>query len=154
MAFKQATADGAILLLDEADSLLSNREAHSNSWETTQVNELLTQMECYQGILIAATNFNSNLDPAVARRFDFKLEFNYLDPKQVLALFAQINNTSQVDPSIKAKLKSLQELTPGDFATVKRQMRLRGIKGQQQALELLNYELSYKQKNRSIGFLA
>lgn len=49
--FSEATRDDAILLLDEADSFLQSRQNAERSWEVSQVNELLTQMECYQGFL-------------------------------------------------------------------------------------------------------
>ena len=35
----------AFLILDEADFLLRDRAAARHSWEITQVNEMLTQME-------------------------------------------------------------------------------------------------------------
>ena len=45
----------------------------------SQVNELLQQMEDFDGVMIAVTNFRKNLDPAIMRRFTFKLEFDYLE---------------------------------------------------------------------------
>ena len=68
-----------ILFFDEIDGLLQSRENAHASWEVTQVNELLQQMENFKGVMVAATNFCQNLDPAVIRRFTFKLEFDYLD---------------------------------------------------------------------------
>ena len=44
-AFAEATDDGAILLLDEVDSFLQERSKAKHSWQVTQVNELLQQME-------------------------------------------------------------------------------------------------------------
>ena len=38
LMFKQAKQDGAMLLLDEADSFLSERQSAKNSWEVTAVN--------------------------------------------------------------------------------------------------------------------
>lgn len=43
--FATARADNAFLLLDEADSFLSDRTQSHRSWEVTQVNEMLTWME-------------------------------------------------------------------------------------------------------------
>ena len=75
-AFEQAEAENAILFLDEIDGLLQNRERAHQTWEVTQVNELLHRMENFNGVLIGATNFSANLDQAVLRRFTFKLEFD------------------------------------------------------------------------------
>ncbi len=50
-----------------------------HKWEVTQVNELLYQMENFKGVMVGATNFMSNLDAAIMRRFTFKLQFDYLE---------------------------------------------------------------------------
>src|SRR5208282_2047221 len=56
-AFDEAEQRGAILFLDEADSLFINRESAVRSWEISQTNELLCQMENFSGIMMCATNF-------------------------------------------------------------------------------------------------
>ncbi len=73
--FSEAGREDAILLLDEADSFLQSRKNAERSWEVSQVNELLTQMECYRGFFICATNFMKTLDLAAMRRFPFKVKF-------------------------------------------------------------------------------
>ena len=44
-AFAAARTQGAMLAIDEADSLLADRRGAVRSWEVTQVNEMLTWME-------------------------------------------------------------------------------------------------------------
>ena len=44
-AFEEAADLRAFLVLDEVDSLLRDRRAAQQSWEVTQVNEMLTRME-------------------------------------------------------------------------------------------------------------
>ena len=124
-------AERAVLFLDEVDSLLRDRREARHSWETTQVNELLQQMERFPGIFIAATNLMDGLDAAALRRFDFKLHFRPLAPAQRLALFAReaLGSAEAVDaipPLLVRKLHSLELLTPGDFANVVRQRTLLG----------------------------
>lgn len=63
-AFEQASDENAILMLDEVDSYLMDRSNANQQWEVTQVNEMLTQMESFQGIFIASTNLMGNLDQA------------------------------------------------------------------------------------------
>lgn len=154
--FRQAAKQKAILLLDEADSLLRDRQSHQHSWETTQVNELLTQMECFNGILIASTNFEQRLDTAVARRFDFKLHFGFLKPEQALVLFKQVSGESTVPNEMLTALCHLKQLTPGDFSVVKRKMRLSGQRDIATCLRLLRHEHDYKTKHlsKAIGFVS
>lgn len=85
-AFREAKQENAILQIDEADSFLQTRENAQRSWEVSQVNEMLTQMEAFDGIFIASTNLMDNLDSAAMRRFDVKLEFKPLAPNQAWLL--------------------------------------------------------------------
>nr|QGT50489.1 hypothetical protein Helico5904_1610 [uncultured Helicobacter sp.] len=78
-AFMEASKQEAILVFDEVDSFLQDRSGAYMSWEVTQVNEMLTQMESFNGIFIATTNFMDNLDSASIRRFDMKIAFKPLD---------------------------------------------------------------------------
>lgn len=68
--FRDAADEGALLLLDEADSFLQDRRTARRSWEITQVNELLVQMEQFDGIFVASTNLFEGLDGAALRRKD------------------------------------------------------------------------------------
>jgi SpoVK/Ycf46/Vps4 family AAA+-type ATPase len=61
-AFSEAKEEGAVLVFDEVDSFLQDRRGAKNSWEVTQVNEMLVQMENFNGIFIATTNLMSGLD--------------------------------------------------------------------------------------------
>ena len=76
----EAQADGAVLLLDEADSFLRDRRGAHHSWEVTQVNELLVQVECFDGLFFCATNLFEDLDDASLRRFDLKISFSWSSP--------------------------------------------------------------------------
>ena len=80
-AFAEAEAQEAILVIDEADSLLFSRDRAIRSFEISFTNEFLTQMERYKGILICTTNRLKDLDHASIRRFNHKVEFDYLKAK-------------------------------------------------------------------------
>lgn len=159
--YEQAKQDDAILLLDEADSFLRDRTLAQQSWEVTQVNEMLTQMENYDGIFICSTNLIDNLDSASLRRFDFKIYFDYLKPDQSWALFqktlkAQGASTSK-NKILKEKLSRHTNLTPGDFATIVRQKRLSKLPlSAETLLSGLSRESTFKQvkKSSGIGFTA
>ncbi len=125
--FRDTDPTQTVLLLDEVDSFLTDRRQARYSWERTQVNELLQQMERYDGIFIAATNLMAGIDGAALRRFDFKLHFRALTAAQRLALFAREalgDPTAVVAPELVGYLEGLPVLTPGDFANVCRQRTL------------------------------
>lgn len=126
--FEQANDEDALLLCDEADSFLRDRNMARESWEVTQVNELLTQMEQFDGLFMCSTNLMEALDQASLRRFDLKIKFDYLKPDQVWALFQQTLSDHDVIKfngiaAWEKKLRAMQGITFGDFATVVRQNR-------------------------------
>lgn len=68
-----------ILLFNEADAILNqrNENSHSNTGKTENAiqNILLEELERFEGIMIATTNLQGNLDAAYERRFLFKIKF-------------------------------------------------------------------------------
>ncbi len=118
--FGKAARERAILFLDEVDGLLSSRAASTQPWHVTQVNELLTQIEKATCILVAATNFAEQLDPAAKRRFTFKLSIGYLGEKARELLFVRMfGHGHALNAKQRARLAALENLTPGDFRTVR-----------------------------------
>lgn len=127
--FQSTDPERSVLLLDEVDSFLTDRGQARHSWERTQVNELLQQLERYPGIFIAATNRMQGLDQAALRRFDFKLHFRALSPAQRRVLFAREvygDAEAQIATLIGRHLDQLELLTAGDVANVCRQRALLG----------------------------
>ncbi len=120
-AFVEAEAEKSILFLDEIDGLVQSRAGAQRSWEVTQVNELLYQMENFKGVMIGATNFSQNLDAAILRRFTFKLEFDYLTEEGKEYFFEQMFQVS-LTAAEKARLKFIPNLAPGDFRTVRQSL--------------------------------
>lgn len=72
--FKDAKGGKTILLFDECDSLIYTR-THVGAIMGAQINELLSQIERFDGITIFTTNRLGTLDEAVNRRLALKLEF-------------------------------------------------------------------------------
>jgi SpoVK/Ycf46/Vps4 family AAA+-type ATPase len=122
--FEEALNEDAVLLLDEADSFLSDRSGASRQWEITQTNELLTQMESFEGIFIATTNWMDKIDMASLRRFNHKVKFDYLTADQRWGLFVQeycrLGGTMEEARSVEDQVRRMEGLTPGDFAVVVR----------------------------------
>jgi len=65
-----------VILIDECDSLLYNRDA-VGPIVSSQVNILLSEIERYEGIVILTTNRLGKLDPALERRITTKIEFPF-----------------------------------------------------------------------------
>lgn len=158
-AFAQAVADEAILVIDEADGFLRDRNGAQRNWEVTQVNELLTQMEAFEGIFVASTNLIDTLDAAALRRFDFKVKFGYLSREQRRAMLRRVVQDTAGQPgSLQCALEEidrLDSLTPGDFANVLRQLRVSGeAPDAARLVALLASEMALKPegRRRAIGF--
>ncbi|WP_288459787.1 AAA family ATPase [uncultured Sphingomonas sp.] len=117
-AFAEARRREAVLLFDEADSLLFDRSTARTSWEVGQVNELLTWLDLHPLPVVAATNHEAALDPATLRRFVFKLRLKPLGAERAIAAFQRFFG----EPA-PASLRTVEGLTPGDFAVVARQLR-------------------------------
>lgn len=157
-AFSCAERDGAVLLLDEIDSLLRDRRQMRHGWEITAVNELLQQMESCRGIFVATTNLWNEIDPAALRRFDLKVRFRPLRSDQAWRLFSarlQALGFAPPEAALERELSSLGELTPGDFATVSRRHRFQPITDAHAFLGALQQEHGFRKAaaSRSIGFV-
>lgn len=157
-AFEEARRDEAILLIDEVDSFLRDRRGAFRSWEVTEVNEFLTQMESFEGIFIASTNLVDDLDPAAARRFDFKVRFDYLRPDQAEGLLIEQLKRLGIPPAdkkIRGEIRETGMLTPGDFANLSREHRLRPFTSAEAFLDALHREVKLKSEGnaRKMGFV-
>lgn len=157
-AFAEAKDKKAVLVFDEVDSFLADRSTASKNWEITQVNEMLVQMESFDGIFIATTNLMDNLDKASLRRFDLKLEFSFLESEQAWLLLkseAKQIGIKRVSSIYKKSIDSLRYLTPGDFAAVIRQNRFNPIEDIQDFIMRLEDEAKVKKldSSKKMGFL-
>ena len=122
--FAEASQENAVLLLDEADSFLMDRRGAQRSYEVTEVNEMLQQMERHDGVFICTTNLLDRIDQAALRRFTFKIKFMPLTTAQREKMFiteALAGDVQKLSPEISRRLAKLAQLAPGDFAAVKRQ---------------------------------
>ena len=157
-AFEEAIQESAVLVFDEVDSFLTNRQSALRSWEVTRTNEFLTQLENFEGLVVATTNLVADLDPAALRRFDLKSEFGFLRPDQARALFtehlAAKNLPPAEDPSLR-DLDKIDRLTPGDFAAVARRSRFQALPTAEAWVQALADEVRHKTPaRRSVGFHA
>jgi SpoVK/Ycf46/Vps4 family AAA+-type ATPase len=157
--FREAESEGAVLLLDEADSFLQDRRGAQRSYEVSEVNEMLQGMERFRGIFVCTTNLMDRLDPAALRRFSFKIQFGPLTAAQREAVFMTESGLAPgaLPLSLATRLAALDQLCLGDFAAVLRQADILGDALDPLALlEQLEAEHRIKpevRERRAIGFV-
>lgn len=158
--FEEAEAEQAVLLLDEADSFLRSRRMAERNYEVTEVNEMLQGMERFAGVFICTTNLFDDLDEAALRRFTFKVHFLPLTADQREQMFvaeALDREPARLTTEQAGRLRQLDRLAVGDFASVKRQVDVLGEAfTADEFLSQLEAEHRVKpevRRRRSIGFL-
>ncbi len=159
-AFEEAERTGSILLFDEADSFFQDRANARHSWEITQVNEFLTQMEEFSGILICTTNLRKIMDPAMQRRFHILSEFKALSEDGIKTLCARYFPELAFSEEQILSVAKYKTATPGDFSAI--QGRFRFMNESEQTADCIAKELETLQKEKkkninaelNIGFTA
>ena len=81
--FSFAKNNDAVIFFDEADALLSKRVTNMSHSTDVSVNQtrsvLLTLLNDFEGMVIFATNFIANYDPAFMRRIQYHVKFELPD---------------------------------------------------------------------------
>lgn len=122
-AFDEAARTDSILLFDEADSFFADRNGAQYSWERTQVNEFLTQMEEFPGILICTTNLKNIMDVAMNRRFHIITEFRPLEAEGIRSLLGRYFADMVFEEKQVRRLEEMNSVTPGDFSVLASRVR-------------------------------
>jgi hypothetical protein len=152
-AFAEAEADRAVLCIDEADSFFRNREFAQSSWEVSFTNELLTQMETFSGVFICSTNLIDILDPAVMRRFAWKVEFRALRKEHRFEIVQQYFSLPSLTAPERTSFSEIEGLTPGDVKAVWLKYGTRPGIAPAELAEELKLETKYRNTgSRKIGF--
>jgi hypothetical protein len=147
-AFAEAKSKKMLLVFDEADSFLHDRRNALRTWEVSQVNEMLTQMESHPLPFVCTTNLMDGLDQASLRRFTFKVKYDFLTHRQVAVAFRHFFG---VEPA--TSLSGLSCLAPGDFAVVAKKARIFGIDDHNELAAMLRQEQDVKDvKSNPMGF--
>lgn len=159
-AFREAENRGAVLLIDEADTFFQSRESAQRSWEVSQTNEFLNQMESHKTMLFCCTNLIDRLDTAAMRRFHFKIEFRAMREDKRAEFFTDYFRGLLPDlpmsNELQRALSRLTTLTPGDFRAVKQRFSYKapGTVSWEELVSELELEGTYKKESqgRTIGF--
>jgi SpoVK/Ycf46/Vps4 family AAA+-type ATPase len=147
--FEEAMDSNLFLILDEADSFFQNRGNAVHSWEITQVNEMLVQMEKHKLPFVCTTNIEDRIDPAAFRRFTFKIGYEYLNQKQRYNIYEHYFQKTAPARS----LDNFEQLAPGDFANIFEKMDFLGDISDEEIIDMLKEECEIKPTfKRKIGF--
>ena len=147
-AFAEARATESFLIVDEADSFLADRRDAVRNWETSMVNEMLSQLETHDLPYAFTTNLADRLDPAVARRFLFRAIFKFLDEPRVVRAWEFF-----FGGECPTRLRTLSRLVPADFALVhERGEKLGFLDDPQQIVSELMTQSRDKNRSIVVGF--
>ena len=121
-AFEEAADLRAFLIIDEADSLLRDRLAAQHSWEITQVNEMLTQMERHPYPYRLHHQRAGTLGCGGGAAVSVQGAFSFNDPR----IKSPKHSGSAFGAAAPRTVLKLSGLTPADFATVSRKASVLG----------------------------
>lgn len=147
-----------ILLVDEADALMSSRETDGvKTYDKHLTNEWLVQLERFEGILIITTNHIKDMDKALLRRFTIKVEFKDLKEKDYEKAILPYIKTFKLKRDIKLSdaVKKLYGLRLGDINNVSNQVLFYNVTKLSDFINRLCLEIEYRnieEKSNPIGF--
>lgn len=150
-----------ILLFNEADAIISTRKSGAQNavdkMENAIQNIILQEMESLDGIMIATTNLQENLDRAFERRFLYKIKFEQPDAAVRAKIWQQM--IPELTESDATTLAAAHELSGGQIENVVRKHSINVVLHgeQEKPLQSLLAEcaaerLSNKEQHRRVGF--
>ncbi len=141
--FAKAENKNWILFFDEADALFGKRtnvrDAH-DKYANQEVAYLLQRVENYDGLVILASNFKSNIDEAFMRRFQGVIHFPNPNPKERLLLWRQsFPEELDLDPDLDLNsIAKKYELTGSNIINVVQYCCLEALGTQKKIIEKID----------------
>jgi len=132
--FDRAENKNWILFFDEADALFGKRTQVQNAhdrYANQEVSYLLQRIESYNGLVILASNFKSNIDEAFLRRFQAMIHFPLPGTNERLQLWENaLPSQLTLDEDVKLKqLAQKFEMSGADIMNVVQYVSLQAIAG-------------------------
>ena len=118
MVFKIAKAKNAVLFFDEADAIALSRKSLERSWEMSQVNTLLKELERFEGVCIFATNFAEKYDEAFERRLTMHIDFKMPNEKQRIEILDKLLPKKSRGKKLSFEGLNLEGLSGGDIKNI------------------------------------
>ena len=150
-----------ILLFNEADAIISTRKSGAQNavdkMENAIQNIILQEMETLDGIMIATTNLQENLDNAFERRFLYKIKFEKPDAAVRAKIWQQM--IPELSESDATTLAAAHDLSGGQIENVARKHSINVVlHGEQEnplqslLAECATERLSNQQQRTRVGF--
>lgn len=156
-----AQADKApIMLFNEADAIftrrMENAERTIDKSENAIQNIILQEIENLDGILIATTNLQGNLDPAFERRFLYKIEFETPDAETRSKIWHSMMPSVKIADA-QALAKQFPDLAGGHIENIARKTAVAHVlhgrrTSWDELTEMCRQELLNSRKHNAIGF--
>ncbi|MDP3699256.1 MAG: ATP-binding protein [Nanoarchaeota archaeon] len=109
--FKLAKTKKAVLFFDEADAIALDRSTLRSSFEMSEVNTLLKELERFDGVCIFATNFAEKYDKAFERRLTMHIDFELPNKEQASLILDKLLPKKSRDRGL-----CLSEVNVGDLS--------------------------------------
>lgn len=116
--FKLAKVKKAVLFFDEADAIALSRSSLERSWEMSQVNTLLKELERYEGVCIFATNFAEKYDQAFERRLTMHIDFNLPTKEQAIQILDKVLPKKARGKNLSLNNLNIDKLSGGDIKNI------------------------------------
>ena len=117
-----------ILLFNEADAIINKRinsDTAVDKMENAIQNIILQEMETMEGILIATTNLEKNMDSAFERRFLFKVKFQKPSAEQRSRIWRNMLPSLEEDTAIY--LAKRYDFSGGQIENIARKMNIDSV---------------------------
>ncbi len=157
--FDEAEHKDWILFFDEADALFGKRTQTKSSNDrhaNQEVAYLLQRIENFSGLVILATNLQTNIDEAFSRRFQSMIHFPKPDKAQRMMLWNKLFGASfELEESIDFNdLADKYELTGGSMINVLRYCALNAARRDEKKIELKDIlkgiQREYRKSNKTL----
>jgi len=119
-AFKKAKDTKSVLVFDEADSFLFDRNMARQAHEVSHTNELFVNMEDHPYPFVMTTNLKDKLDKASIRRFLFKVKFDWMTKDNIKAGLKTYFGKEY--KFTKEQYDQLKYISAGDFDIAKQKL--------------------------------
>tara|TARA_B110000240_G_scaffold198017_1_gene255823 strand:+ start:668 stop:2038 length:1371 start_codon:yes stop_codon:yes gene_type:complete len=157
--FDEAEHKEWILFFDEADALFGKRtstKGANDRYANQEVAYLLQRIEDFSGLVVLATNIQTNIDEAFSRRFQSMVNFPKPGKKQRRLLWEKLfADTFELEERISLDdLSDKYELSGGEMINVLRYCALEAAKRSERIIELndivIGIRREYSKSNKTI----
>lgn len=148
-----------ILLFNEADAIIGkrtqNHDSAADKMENTMQNIILQEMENLNGILVATTNLQDNMDRAFERRFLYKIKFERPDALSRARIWKSM--IPELDGSDVEHLAQAYDFSGGQIENIARHYTIECILKGEESITVKTLDNFCRQENirkeaRRIGF--